>query len=56
MISVKAFFATAFQLLFFVVFVICYVAAILPVALFVAIRRPVITPGSRLRRAEGVRR
>lgn len=45
--------STALQLLLFVLFVAAYVAMIIPAALFVALRRPVITPGQRVKTTIG---
>lgn len=44
---------TALQLLIFAIFVICYVAAIIPAAIIVALRRPTITPGPRVKTTIG---
>ena len=44
---------TILQLVFFALFVVAYVAAIIPAALIVAIRKPVVTPAKRVKTSIG---
>jgi hypothetical protein len=45
--------STALQLMLFTLFVVAYVAVLVPAAAIVALRKPVITPGKRVRTTIG---
>lgn len=44
---------TILQLALFALFIVAYIAAIVPAAFIVALRRPVITPGKRVKTTIG---